>query len=290
MKVVREISSMQEISNYFRSIGKKIAFVPTMGFLHEGHTSLMLSAKNTGDVVVASIFVNPTQFGEGEDFDKYPRDFKRDFHICEKSGVDFIFHPAVEEMYSSIPLTTITLSKISDKLEGAFRPGHFTGVATVVAKLLNIVRPHTMHMGSKDAQQNAVLKKMILDLNFDTRLIVCPTIREDNGLAKSSRNTYLSEEQKRSAGSLYFVLMEGKKMITEEKVSDAALVKQKAAEILSKMSPEIELQYYEITDNEMLEPLTDLNRFSGEVLISLAAKCGPARLIDNIIFEHNPNS
>ncbi len=290
MKVVKVISSMQEISDYFRCTGKKIALVPTMGYLHEGHTSLMLNARGLADIVVASIFVNPTQFGKGEDFGKYPRDFSRDSYICEKSGVDYIFYPEVEEMYKGNPLTSITVSNISEKLEGSFRPGHFTGVATVVAKLLNITKPHTIHLGSKDAQQNAVLKRMIADLNFDTKLVVCPTIREDNGLAMSSRNTYLTPEQKESAASLYIILVEGVRMITEEKVADANTVKEKAATILSELSPEIELQYYAITDNQELEAIDDLGKFSGEVLISLAAKCGTTRLIDNIIFEHNTST
>ncbi len=287
MKVVKEISSMQEISDYFRCTGKKIALVPTMGYLHEGHTSLMLNAGERADIVVTSIFVNPTQFGKNEDFGKYPRDFSRDSHICEKAGVDYIFYPEVDEMYKGNPLTSITVRSISEKLEGSFRPGHFTGVATVVAKLLNITKPHTIHLGSKDAQQNAVLKKMISDLNIDTELVICPTIREDNGLAMSSRNTYLTAEQKESAASLYFILKEGKRMITEENLSDANAVKARAAETLSELSPEIELQYYAITDNQELEEIEDLGKFSGEVLISLAAKCGSTRLIDNIIFEHN---
>lgn len=288
MKVVKEVSVMQEISDYYRSTGRKIAFVPTMGYLHEGHASLMFSAKETGGIVVASIFVNPTQFGKGEDFDKYPRDFRRDAHICEKAGVDYIFHPEASEMYSNKPLTSVTVSEISDKLEGKFRPGHFTGVATVVAKLINIVKPQTMHMGSKDAQQNAVLRKMISDLNFDTRLVICPTVREENGLAMSSRNTYLTTEERENAGSLYRILNEGMRQIMKEKAADAETVKARAAELLKELSPNMELQYYEITDNELLEPIANPGSFTGEVLISLAAKCGSTRLIDNIIFENKP--
>lgn len=290
MKVVKEISSMQEISDYYRCTGKKIALVPTMGYLHEGHTSLMLNARELADIVITSIFVNPTQFGKGEDFGKYPRDFLRDSHICEKAGVHFIFNPEVEEMYKQNTLTTITVNEISGKLEGSFRPGHFTGVATVVAKLLNITKPHSIHLGSKDAQQNVVLKKMIADLNFDTELVVCPTIREDNGLAMSSRNTYLTADQKEDAASLYFILKEGKRMISEEKISDANIIKEKAAEMLVRLSPDMQLQYYEITDNEALEPISDLSKFNGEIVISLAAKCGTTRLIDNIIFEHKSAS
>lgn len=285
MKVISEISSMQEISDYYRSTGRKIALVPTMGYLHEGHTSLMLNARDRADIVVTSIFVNPTQFGKGEDFSKYPRDFQRDAHICEKAGVDIIFHPEADEMYDPRPLTSVTVNEISGRLEGEFRPGHFTGVATVVAKLLNIIKPHSIHLGSKDAQQNAVLKKMIRDLNFDTELVICPTIREENGLAMSSRNTYLSAEQKEDAASLYFILSEGMKMITEEKIRDPEAVISRVSGLLKERSPGIELQYYAITDNSELEFIRDLGEYKGEVLISLAAKCGTTRLIDNIIFE-----
>lgn len=288
MKVVNEVSVMQEISNYFRSTGKKIAFVPTMGYLHDGHISLMSDARRAGDVVVVSIFVNPTQFGKGEDFEKYPRDLQRDEQLCEDAGVDFIFSPDTEEMYRNASLTFVTVEEISSRLEGSFRPGHFRGVATVVAKLINIVKPHTMHMGSKDAQQNVVLKKMIADLNFETALVICPTIRESNGLAMSSRNAYLTEEERSNAGSLYKILLEGQKMITEDAVNDPSLIREKVSGILTELSPGIELQYYEITDNENLEPLNHPCDHEGEILISLAAKCGVARLIDNIIFVNKP--
>lgn len=287
MKLISRISDMQEISDYYRATGKKIAFVPTMGFLHEGHTSLMLNARDTGDIVVASIFVNPTQFGKDEDFEKYPRDFERDSHICENSGVDYIFHPDAGEMYPGKQMITVKAGEISEKLEGKYRPGHFDGVATVVSKLINIVKPHTMHMGSKDAQQNAVIRRMISDLNFETRLIVCPTIREKNGLAMSSRNTYLTPEELNEAGALYHILKEGKRLI-DEGTPDVESVKQHAVNELNEKAPNIELQYYEITDNVMLDPITDTAGFTGEVLISLAAQCGKARLIDNIIFEHTP--
>ncbi len=287
MKLISRISDMQEISDYYRATGKKIAFVPTMGFLHEGHTSLMLNARDTGDIVVASIFVNPTQFGKDEDFEKYPRDFERDSHICENSGVDYIFHPDAGEMYPGKQMITVKAGEISEKLEGKYRPGHFDGVATVVSKLINIVKPHTMHMGSKDAQQNAVIRRMISDLNFETRLIVCPTIREKNGLAMSSRNTYLTPEELNEAGALYHILKEGKRLI-DEGTPDVETVKQHAFNELNEKAPNIELQYYEITDNVMLDPITDTAGFTGEMLISLAAQCGKARLIDNIIFEHTP--
>ncbi|MBA3707121.1 MAG: pantoate--beta-alanine ligase, partial [Bacteroidetes bacterium] len=204
MKVVKQISAIQDISDYYRCLGKKVALVPTMGFLHEGHISLMLKAKDENDILVTSIFVNPAQFSKGEDFDKYPRDITRDYHICDKAGVDYIFNPESEEMYKKPGFTTVTVSDISDKLEGKFRPEHFTGVATIVVKLLNAVKPDYLYLGQKDAQQNVIIKKIIEDLNNDTKIIICQTLREENGLAMSSRNTYLSEDEKNKAAVLYY--------------------------------------------------------------------------------------
>lgn len=284
MKVIKEISAIQDISDYYRCTGKKVALVPTMGFLHSGHTSLMLKARSENEILVVSIFVNPAQFGANEDFDKYPRDFKRDYHICEKAGVDYIFNPESEEMYSN-PKTSVVLSGLTEKLEGKIRPGHFTGVATVVLKLLNAVKPQSIYLGQKDAQQNVVIKKMVKDLNADVKIVICETMREENGLAMSSRNTYLTEEEKSNASILYFLLNEGKKMISEDKIFYSKLIKEKVSDILKRKHPEIELQYYEITDNENLETIDDLNKFEGDVLISLAAKVGTTRLIDNIIFK-----
>lgn len=289
MKVIKEISAIQDISDYFRYSGKKVALVPTMGFLHSGHTSLMIRAKDENDIVVVSIFVNPTQFGKNEDFGKYPRDFERDYHICEKAGVDYIFNPEVDEMYKDNPLTTVNPTGITDRLEGNIRPGHFTGVATVVTKLLNAVKPDNLYLGQKDAQQNAVLRKMISDLNIDVNLIVCDTMREENGLAMSSRNTYLTDEQKSKASVLYFILNEGKRLILEEKVTDSNLVKNKIQEIFKKETPEFELQYYEITDYKNLETIETTENYEGDILISLAAKAGNTRLIDNIVFRKTKN-
>jgi len=220
MKVIKEISAIQEISDYYKCIGKRVALVPTMGFLHAGHTSLMLKAKDENDIVVVSLFVNPTQFGRGEDFDKYPRDITRDYHICEKAGVDIIFCPETEEMYSKNACTTVNVSDISEKLEGKFRPGHFSGVATVVMKLLNAVKPVNLYLGQKDAQQNVIIRKMISDLNRETNTVICKTMREDNGLAMSSRNTFLNESEKSKASVLKYILDEGKRLILEENITD----------------------------------------------------------------------
>ena len=157
MKVIKEISAVQDISDYYKCTGKKVALVPTMGYLHQGHTSLMIKAKDENDILIVSIFVNPTQFGKGEDFDKYPRDFARDYHICEKAGADYIFNPETDEMYKENPAASVVITGISDKLEGRIRPGHFNGVATVVTKLLNAVKPDKLYLGQKDAQQNIII-------------------------------------------------------------------------------------------------------------------------------------
>ncbi len=285
MKVIKEISAVQDISDYFKCIGKKTGLVPTMGFLHEGHASLIIKAKEENDIVFVSIFVNPTQFGKNEDFGKYPRDFERDYHICEKAGADYIFYPDIKEMYGENSLTAVTVSGITERLEGEIRPGHFTGVATVVLKLLNAVKPDNLYLGQKDAQQNAVVGKMISDLNIDVDLKICGTLREANGLAMSSRNTYLTEEQRTKASVLYFLLEKAKKMILEENISDVSEIKEIIYFTFKQMTPEFELQYFDIAENKMLTPLSDLESFDGEILISVAAKVGSTRLIDNVIFR-----
>jgi len=285
MKVIKEISAIQDISDYYKCTGKKVALVPTMGYLHSGHSSLMLKAKDENDIVVVSIFVNPTQFGKNEDFDKYPRDFMRDYNICEKSGVDIIFNPEVEEMYKKNNHASIVVSDITEKLEGKLRPGHFTGVATVVLKLLNAVKPVNFYLGQKDAQQNVVIKRMVNDINLDVNVVICETIREENGLAMSSRNTYLSEDEKNKAAVLNFLLKEGQRLILQERAFDPKAIKDHVRNILNERAPEFELQYYEITDNSELEPILDLTEYTGLVLISLAARVGSTRLIDNILFN-----
>ncbi len=284
MKVIKEISAIQDISDYYKCTGKKVALVPTMGYLHQGHTSLMIKAKDENDIVVVSIFVNPTQFGKGEDFDKYPRDFARDYHICEKAGADYIFNPETDEMYKQNPAASVVISGISDKLEGRIRPGHFNGVATVVTKLLNAVKPDKLYLGQKDAQQNIVIKKLITDLNIDTKTVICETMREESGLAMSSRNTYLSNDERKNAAILYSILNEGKKMILKDNIAFIEDIKKHVAGILKDRAPEFELQYYEITDNTELNEIKDIKEYEGDVLISLAAKTVSTRLIDNIIF------
>jgi pantoate--beta-alanine ligase len=276
---------MQEIADYYRRSGKTIGFVPTMGFLHEGHVSLMLSARDECDIVIASIYVNPAQFLPNEDFRQYPRDFLRDYYICKQSGVDYIFYPETEEMYPGLYRTYVNVEELSDKLEGRYRPGHFKGVATIVLKLLNTAKPHFSYFGQKDAQQAAILKKMVNDLNLDVKIRICETMREDNGLAKSSRNTYLSNKQKSEAAVINFALTRAKDKITNGSNSSAEDIKLEIKKSIESESGDLSVQYIAITDNKMLDDIAELKNFEGEVLISLAVFCGKTRLIDNIVFE-----
>ncbi len=287
MKVIREIKSMQEIAEYNRCAGRSIGFVPTMGYLHKGHVSLVERAREENDIVVVSIYVNPTQFLKGEDLNKYPRDFERDYIMCEKSGVDYIFYPGDGEMYNENHYTSVVVSNISDKLEGKFRPGHFTGVATIVYKLFNAVKPHKAYFGQKDAQQVLVIKKMVSDLNYDVDIVVGETIREDSGLAMSSRNSYLSAEYKSQAGEISQALCEAKKLIMSGRVSSTKEVLEYIVRYISTQAPRGEIQYVAITDNTELDDISDIRSYSGEVLISTAIKFGATRLIDNVLFTKN---
>jgi pantoate--beta-alanine ligase len=197
--LITDINEMKKISNNLKKEGKSIGFVPTMGYLHKGHVSLMECSKKENDITVVSIFVNPTQFGKNEDYDKYPRDLERDLKICEEVGVDYVFHPSISQMYPEGYSTYVVMETLVDKLCGKFRPGHFKGVLTVVNKLFNIVKPDRAYFGKKDYQQYIIIKKMVQDLNIDTKVIGCPLIREEDGLALSSRNKYLTEEERKSA-------------------------------------------------------------------------------------------
>lgn len=285
MKVIKEISAMQDISNFLKRTGKKIGFVPTMGFLHEGHCSLMLKARDEADIVITSIFVNPAQFGPSEDFGQYPRDFMRDYHICKSCGVDYIFYPEAKEVYPNDFLTYVEVKEMSEKLEGKYRPGHFAGVATVVMKLFSITKPDLTYFGQKDAQQVAIIKKMIDNLNLDIKLRICETVREENGLAKSSRNTYLTREQKEEASVLNEALEKARRLIIDEEMFDIKEVKKEMKKYIETNSPNSSLQYIAVTDFINLDKISDLKEYKGDVLISLAAYYGKTRLIDNIIFE-----
>jgi len=277
MQIIRSPKVMRNICAGLKRKGRIIGFVPTMGYLHKGHVNLIRIAKKKADVLVVSIFVNPTQFGPKEDFTKYPRDFKRDGFLLDKEGCNFVFAPRIKEMYPEGYLTYVNVEKITHKLEGAIRPGHFQGVTTVVAKLFNIVQPDVAVFGQKDAQQAVVLKKMVDDLNYGIKLIIAGTVRERDGLALSSRNVYLSEEERKQAKVLYQALRLAKSMIKKGERSPTKIVS-KMNKLIDKQ-PLADIDYVAITDACTLELL---NKLRGEVLISLAVRVGKTRLIDNI--------
>ena len=277
MQLIKSPKRMQRICREFRARDKIIGLVPTMGCLHEGHLSLVRIARERSDILVVSVFVNPTQFGPKEDFKSYPRDSKRDRSLLEKEGCDLIFAPRIGDMYPEGYLTYVTVEKITSKLEGESRPTHFKGVTTIVAKLFNIVQPDIAVFGQKDAQQAVVLKKMVEDLNYGIKMIIAPTVRERDGLALSSRNRYLTRAEREQATVLYQSLREAKSLIREGERSASRIVSRMKGRI--REQPSAELDYIAITDARSLEPL---RRLKGEVLISLAVRFGRARLIDNI--------
>lgn len=277
-KWIKSIDEMQKISKVYKKNGKTIGFVPTMGYLHEGHISLIRCAKRENDIVIVSIFVNPIQFGENEDLDKYPRDIKRDLTICNNEGVDIVFNPSYEDMYPEGFQTYVVVEELTKGLCGDYRPGHFRGVTTVVTKLFNIVKPDRAYFGKKDYQQFKVIQRMVKDLNMDVEVIGCPLIREEDGLAMSSRNKYLSPEERESALSLSRALFRAKEMFEEGERSAEKLKEEMERVILS--YPHVkEIQYIEIVDPETLKPKKEAER--GDV-IALAVFVGDTRLIDNI--------
>jgi pantoate--beta-alanine ligase len=280
MEIIQKIRPLKELITNYKKDGLSIGFVPTMGYLHEGHLSLVREAKKNNDITVVSIFVNPTQFGPNEDLDKYPRDFERDEILLRGEGVDIIFYPDVKEMYSSNHMTYVNVEKITDKLCGLKRPGHFRGVATVVCKLFNIVKPDNAYFGLKDYQQVLVIKKMVEDLNMDVDIIPMPIVRERDGLAMSSRNVYLSDEERVSALSLNrsFLLVDDlmKKGIRNSKI----LIDEVTKFILS--HPYTKVDYVEVVDPDNLE---NKDRLEGRFLLALAVFVNKTRLIDNKIFE-----
>lgn len=280
MKIITRVADMQHEVDRLRKQGKKIGFVPTMGYLHEGHLRLVHVAKSQCDIVVMSIFVNPTQFGPTEDFRDYPRDFNRDVELAETAGCHIIFHPEIHEIYPENYLTYVEVEELGGVLCGASRPTHFRGVTTVVTKLFHIVKPHLAVFGQKDAQQAIVIKRMVKDLNFDIQIIVAPTFREKDGLAMSSRNTYLTPAQRRQAVVLYQSLQAAQQMIENGERNGAAIKKEMRA-IIEKQ-PDAIIDYIEIVETSHLTPLTHL---SGEVLIALAVKIGKPRLIDNMMIQ-----
>jgi pantoate--beta-alanine ligase len=278
--VERSPAAMQRLADEWRKSGKRIAFVPTMGALHEGHATLMRLARKDGGALVSSIFVNPTQFGKGEDFDKYPRMLDRDLRMARDAGVDVVFAPAASSMYPAGYATYVEVERLTDVLEGSSRPGHFRGVATIVTKLLNIVKPHVVFFGQKDAQQVAVIRRMIADLNIDCELTVVPTVRENDGLALSSRNAYLTPEQRAQAPVLYRALQAGEQCVLSGKANAAEVKAEVRALIAAGTAGEID--YVSLADAESLREVEGpVNGMP--VLLSLAVRFGTTRLIDNIL-------
>lgn len=281
MKIVSTIKEVRQVVAEAKKSGQTIGFVPTMGFLHEGHLSLIREAKSSNDFVVVSIFVNPTQFGPGEDFESYPRDLDRDAALCREAGADLIFHPGVEELYPQGYATYVEVTgELTKQLCGASRPGHFRGVTTVVNKFFNIVQPDCAYFGQKDAQQVAVINRMVIDTDLPVKIVACPIVREADGLALSSRNTYLTEAQRRDAVIISKSLFEARDTIQAGETSAKAidrLIREKIGTVAY-----AEIDYIEIVDALSLEKLEILK---GDVLIALAVKFGKPRLIDNIRLE-----
>ena len=269
---------MRGASRAARHAGRRLGFVPTMGALHEGHLSLVRAARASADLVAASIFVNPTQFGPAEDLAKYPRSLERDRELLEREGVELLFAPSVEEMYPAGAVTWVTVGGLSDKLDGRSRPGHFRGVTTVVAKLFHIVEPDAAFFGQKDAAQVAIIRRMVSDLNLPVEIVVCPIVREPDGLAMSSRNAYLDPEQRQRA------LVLGRSLKRVEMLVDAG--ERNAEKLVAAGCQEFEreksvrLDYFAIVDADTLEPVNDV---SGGALVAVAAYVGPTRLIDNVV-------
>lgn len=271
---------MQECSDRSRRQGKTIAFVPTMGFLHEGHLSLIRKGRELGDELVVSIFVNPTQFAPGEDFESYPRDLNRDLELAQREGADVIFAPDEIELYSDEFQTYVNLEKLPNHLCGISRPTFFRGVATVVTKLFNIVKPHIAIFGEKDYQQLVVIRRMVQDLNFDIEIVGSPTVREPDGLAMSSRNSYLAPEQRINALCLYKSLIKAKTLV-ENGITDATRIIAEASELI-RSHPETKIDYITICDPETLNDMKTIDR---PALMALAVFVGKTRLIDNILLN-----
>ncbi len=280
MKIVRDIQEMQQLAETLRQKGKRIGFVPTMGYLHQGHLSLMRFARSRCDVLVVSIFVNPTQFGPNEDFEQYPRDFKRDEQLCQQEGVDVVFYPTAADMYPEPYRTYVTVEELSETMCGASRPGHFRGVTTIVAKLFHIVKPHLAVFGQKDYQQSLIIRQMVRDLNFDVTIFVAPIVRESDGLAMSSRNQYLSPVERQQALVLYQSLRQAESLILQGERNVVHV--RKAMEKVIAKAPDARIDYIVFVDAETLQPIETVRH---NTLIALAVYIGTTRLIDNTIIQ-----
>ena len=280
MKIVKTIEEVRNITSQWRAEGMSVGLVPTMGFLHEGHKSLIDRAVSENDRVVVSDFVNPTQFGPSEDLEAYPRDINRDAELCEKAGAALIFNPEPSEMYYDDCEAYVNINSLSDELCGKSRPIHFKGVCTVVSKLFNIVKPDRAYFGQKDAQQLAIIKRMVRDLNFDVQIVGCPIIREADGLAKSSRNTYLGSEERKAALILSKAVKLGDDMAKSGE-NDAEKIVSKMKELIN-TEPMARIDYVEAVDAISIKPV---KKMDGAVLVAMAVYIGKTRLIDNFIFE-----
>ena len=278
MIVLNTIKEVRDCLKDYRRQGKSIGLVPTMGYLHEGHGSLIQRCRQENDIVVVSVFVNPTQFGPNEDLEAYPRDFQRDSQLCEELGCDIIFHPEPSEMYKNL-YTYVNIETLSDHLCGQTRPIHFKGVCTVVSKLFHIVQPDRAYFGEKDAQQLAIIKKMVIDLDFDIEIVGCPIIREEDGLAKSSRNVYLNKEERQAALCLYHSIQKGKELIHKDmKAND--LIDEMKKIIYSE--PLARIDYVSVVDALTLQ---DVEVIDQDVLVAMAVYIGKTRLIDNFSYK-----
>jgi pantoate--beta-alanine ligase len=278
LKICKTIHEMRAESRAIRGAGKRLGFVPTMGALHEGHLSLVRAARSSSDLVAASIFVNPTQFGANEDLAKYPRSFERDRELLQGERVELLFAPSVEEMYPAGAVTWVTVEGLSDKLDGRSRPGHFRGVTTVVAKLFHVVQPDAAFFGQKDAAQVAIIRRMVRDLNLPVEIVVCPIVRAADGLAMSSRNAYLDPDERKRALVLQRSLLRAEHLAESGERNAARLVAAGREEIDKESS--VRLDYFEIVNPDTLDPLEDI---SGGGLVVVAAVVGGTRLIDNIL-------
>jgi pantoate--beta-alanine ligase len=279
MEVINSIQEIQQLALRFEKEGKKIGFVPTMGYLHDGHLSLIDLIRERSDILILSIFVNPTQFGVGEDLDKYPRDMERDLTLCRERKVDYIFAPQTDEIYPEGASTYVSEEGVSQGLCGEARPTHFKGVTTICAKLFNLVRPAYVALGQKDAQQVVVLKRMIRDLHFPIELVIGPTLREPDGLAMSSRNSYLNDRQREDALLIYQALQAGKQLVDEKGIRNVDRVK---AELMTTLRSGsfIRINYAEVVDREDMLPEKEIEL--GRSMLVIAVWVDNIRLIDNM--------
>lgn len=280
MEIITTIENIRSIVNHWKDKGYSIGFVPTMGYLHDGHAALIDQARKDNDKVIVSIFVNPTQFGENEDLNSYPRDINRDKSLCEAHKADIIFSPTSDEMYHDRK-AFVNIVELSDTLCGISRPIHFKGVCTVITKLFNIIQPTNAYFGEKDAQQLAIIRKMVYDLNFPVNIIGVPIVRESDGLAKSSRNTYLSKEERKVATILYKAIQMGKQTIKHGASADSII--NTMTEIIN-TEPLAKIDYVSVVDANTMQPVHEI---TSPVLVAMAVYIGSTRLIDNFSFDAN---